>query len=119
MSALASKTVIGEAKCHCCGKRVEVKANKNGNAYYFCPWSDETGQPCSHHERWGKSKSRKFVEVYLAGKQMAVVAPQTAPEAANLDRPPRPKLVAAPKPAPEPAKTPEKSPTGTYEDYLS
>lgn len=120
MSAqIAPQTVVAAGKCSCCGKTVQVKLNKNGNAYYFCPWADEYEQPCSHHERWGKGKSRKFADAFLNGKQVAAIPNgrqagpiRTAP-AANQPTPP------APKPTPEPAQKPERKLTGTYEDYLS
>lgn len=116
MSALpAPATVVSAAKCSCCGKSVEVKLNKNRNAYYYCPWSDEYGNPCSHHERWGKSASRKFVEAYLAGKQVAPAQPVKTPVAANIPTAPKPKLVQSAPDTPKPA---QKQPTGTYEDYL-
>lgn len=119
MSArIAAQTVVAAGKCACCGGHVEVKLNKNGNAYYFCTGVDEYGQFCSHHERWGKGKSIKFAQAYLAGKAPATMAANTpaAPiatkPAANQPTPP------APKPTPEAAQKPKREPTGTYEDYV-
>ena len=110
-SIIPKETVIAHGKCGCCKKTVEIKANKNGNAYYFCPWSNDEGENCSHHERWGRAYSRKLRQAYLAGAKPAappVRKPVEAVEAApaNDDTPPKP------------AQTPENPGKGTYLEYV-
>lgn len=119
-AAVAPQTVVAKGKCACCGGFVEIKLNKNGNAYYFCTGVDEYDQFCSHHQRWGKSQSRKFAQAYLAGKSPATMS-ATAPSgpiatkpAANMPTPPKPA-----QPAQKPAQMPQKRATGTFEDYLT
>lgn len=83
MPNLPAKTHVADGSCGCCGKSVKILLNKNGNAYYFCGWSDN-GQQCSHHERWGKAASQKFQRDYLENRKSANdnSAPQP-PETAN------------------------------------
>lgn len=65
MPNLPKGTEVAEGKCAECGKPVVVTLNKNGNAYYYCRNVDERGQPCSHHERWGKAASQRMQRAYL------------------------------------------------------
>lgn len=59
---MADNPVIGHAKCHDCGGKVEVKAQKGGtgNAYYMCGNQRDDGQWCNAHARWGGASSRKM-----------------------------------------------------------
>lgn len=59
---MADNPVIGHAKCHDCGGRVEVKAFKggSGNCYYFCGNLRDDGEFCHGHARWGGAASRKM-----------------------------------------------------------
>lgn len=65
MPNLPPKTEIGRIACGACGKSVVVRLNKNGNAYYFCNHSDDDGQSCAHHQRWGKVASQQMQRAYL------------------------------------------------------
>ncbi len=54
---VAQGTVLATADCECCGTRVQIKANKNGGAYYYCGGADEQGTSCCHSQRWGQRVS--------------------------------------------------------------
>lgn len=69
MPNLPAKTVVASCSCSDCGKPVQVVLNKNGNGYYFCPWTDESGERCNHQERWGKASSQQMQRDYLAHKE--------------------------------------------------
>ena len=58
-------TVIAHLECGGCGKSVGVKLNKNLIGYYYCPHTTDTGQPCAHHERWGREDSAAMTREYL------------------------------------------------------
>lgn len=77
---MAENPIIGKAKCHACGKPVQVKAFKGGtgNAYYFCGNIRDDGEFCHGHARWGGPDSRKM-------KAQAAVAERKAPKPANDD----------------------------------
>ena len=72
------ETVIATVKCRSCGKSCNVLTNKNGNGYYYCGWSDEMGQPCNHHERWGRGASAKMRAKFM----------ENLPKPANRNEPP-------------------------------
>jgi len=69
MPNLPAQTVVAECPCSACGKPVKVKLNKNGMAYYYCHWSLDTGDTCSHHQKWGKAHSQELQRRYLASKE--------------------------------------------------
>ncbi|MBO6603848.1 hypothetical protein [Rhodophyticola sp.] len=77
------ETVIKRCGCAGCGKQVQVKLNKNGCAYYYCPWADETGDPCNHQQRWGKAASAKMIAAYEAGGDDPAPRPAPEPEPAE------------------------------------
>lgn len=89
---MAEREVIGRGSCSACGKAVQIKANKNGNAYYYCGNVDDYGDLCSHSERWGKPGTAKLRRKF-----------QTEPET-------------LPKPTPD---APNLRQAGTYEEYLT
>lgn len=59
-----AQTVIAQASCECCGGGVQIKANKNGGAYYFCHHADEQGVSCCHSQRWGQRVSWALRKAY-------------------------------------------------------
>lgn len=61
-------TVIAHVECGGCGKRVNVTLNVNSIAYYFCSHVNDSGQPCAHHERWGREDSNRMIDQYMAAK---------------------------------------------------
>jgi len=95
MPNLAPKTQVAECSCGNCGKSVSVLLTKNGHAYYFCPWPDGDGNPCSHHERWGKAASQKMQRDYLATRKGGRNAADQ-PAAANRNHGPAANIDAAP-----------------------
>jgi hypothetical protein len=71
MPNLESGTVVKtDHACGDCGKPVKVKLNKNGNAYYFCPWTNPDGEPCRHQTRWGRVSSQKMQRDYLEARKI-------------------------------------------------
>lgn len=75
MANLDPGTVVKRCMCAACRNDVDVKLNKNGMAYYYCPHG-----LCSHHQRWGRSDSAEFQREFLAKR------------AANTNAAPRQKL---------------------------
>ncbi len=80
------ETVIQTRECPDCGHSVDVKCNKNRNAYYFCDW-------CAGHRRWGRDESAKMREHYRKTRKAAA-----APER---------NIVTKPKPIEQPKETPQ------------
>ena len=116
MPNLAARTHVADGSCGGCGKTVHIILNKNGNAYYFCSWSNDHGQPCSHHERWGKAHSQKFQNDYLKARAANVTsAPKTADSADET----APAIAANDNRAPETATDPGKSAGGSLYDQLT
>lgn len=52
---MSDRPIIANGDCGDCGGAVEIKLNKNGNAYYYCSM-------CLHSERWGKSGTKKIMD---------------------------------------------------------
>ncbi len=69
MPNLAPGTIVANGECGCCAKPVKIKLNKNGTAYYFCPWVDDEGERCNHQQRWGRTVSQKMQRDYLAARK--------------------------------------------------
>lgn len=65
MPNLASGTIVHVKACPNCGGNVHIKLNKNGNAYFYCNGSDGAGDPCSHHERYGKAASQRLQVAFI------------------------------------------------------
>lgn len=60
----AQGTVLARATCECCGGTVQIKANKNGGAYYYCGHADDQGTACCHSQRWGQRVSWALRKAY-------------------------------------------------------
>lgn len=69
MPNLSAKTHVADGECHCCGKPVKILLNKNGHAYYFCGWINETGNQCNGHARWGYDASQQMQRDYLDARK--------------------------------------------------
>lgn len=54
-------TVIGHAKCSCCGSMQEVKVNKNGRAYFFCRGASPNGDLCNAEHKLSPFTSAQMV----------------------------------------------------------
>ena len=65
MANLAAGTIVHRKACPNCDGQVHIKLNKNGNAYFYCNGQDETGAPCSHHERYGKAASQRLQLAFI------------------------------------------------------
>ncbi|WP_323006777.1 hypothetical protein [Pseudorhodobacter sp.] len=65
MANLAVGTIVHKKPCPNCAGDVYIKLNKNGNAYFYCNGSDESGKPCSHHERYGKAASQRLQLAFI------------------------------------------------------
>lgn len=50
---ISEKQVIAKGKCFACNKPVDLKVNKKGGVYYFCPHVSQDGKWCSDHHKWG------------------------------------------------------------------
>jgi hypothetical protein len=66
MPNLEAGTIVAALACPNCKNDVELKLNKNGNAYYFCNHSEGAGIPCSQHGRYGRAASQRFQRDYIA-----------------------------------------------------
>ncbi len=97
----------GRGACNCCGKAVDVYANKNGMAYYNCG-------PCGFR---GQHMNRRTSDAAIA-RLDAEGTPDDGPPAPPAAAPvtsaaPAPKKAPAPAPAlakPSPAPTPARKP---------
>jgi hypothetical protein len=70
MATVDPGTVIEIGTCSGCGKPVEIKANKNQIAYYFCIPNDRNdGVGCSHHEKWGRVASNTKLRAFWDAKR--------------------------------------------------
>ena len=79
MPNLEKGTVVAKSKCSCCGKPVNIKLNKNGTAYYFCPWVDDAGERCNSQRRWGRTISQQMQRDYLKARAQNVEATNGQP----------------------------------------
>lgn len=64
MSDGTERPILGIDKCGCCGMPVQIKLNKNRNAYYFCGHQNEQGENCAHQVRWGKPYTAKLIRKF-------------------------------------------------------
>lgn len=86
-------TVLARTSCACCDGTVQIKANKNGTAYYNCSGADDQGTPCSHQQRWGQRVSWHLRKAFREnGEQplkvrLPLMVGGKAPVAANENRP--------------------------------
>ncbi len=70
MPNLPKGTHVADCECFTCGKPVKVKLNKNGTAYYFCPWVNvETGNRCNDQHRFGVDESQAMQRDYIATRK--------------------------------------------------
>ncbi|NVK16715.1 MAG: hypothetical protein HWE35_21290 [Rhodobacteraceae bacterium] len=103
----AQGTVLARATCECCGGAVQIKANKNGGAYYYCGHADDQGTQCCHSQRWGQRISWALRKAYREAGETPVKAtlplkigrsevPAAAAKPANADNPPADNIDAAP-----------------------
>lgn len=98
LAPVAQFEPLAVSSCPCCGGRVVIKANKNGNAYFNCNNSDgESGHNCAHREQWGQKVSAELRQMFHdnGGKRSVVKLPlrpgkvvQFNPQAANENRAP-------------------------------
>lgn len=97
------QTLLHVGKCHDCGGPVQWMTSKSGAVYYNCYNSNDQGQPCQSHHRFGGYKSRDLRRAYLvkAGKLQSVKMAAPKPEdAANTNRPNIAAVSEQPKPQP-------------------
>ncbi|PRZ47997.1 zinc ribbon domain-containing protein [Tritonibacter scottomollicae] len=101
---VAPQTTLGRAFCECCGGSVQIRANKNGGAYYYCGHADDQGVQCCHSQRWGQRVSFALRKAFREageqplkvrlplkignGKAPAVANEDTAPPANENTAPP-------------------------------
>lgn len=84
-------TAIARHKCSNCGEPVQVLANKNLIAYYYCHGVDTKGgepRPCSHHEKWGRAASQRMIDRYLTKSQPPQKAAHDVKPAPDQERAP-------------------------------
>lgn len=104
---VAPQTVLARANCECCGGVVQIKANKNLGAYYYCGHADDQGVNCCHSQRWGQRVSWALRKAYRDAGETPVKAtlplkigrtevPAAAAKPANVDTPPAENIDAAP-----------------------
>jgi hypothetical protein len=87
MPNLEAGTIVAAQSCPNCKNDVELKLNKNGNAYYFCNHSEGVGVPCSQHGRYGRAASQRFQRDYIA-KMRKKQGPKINDEPANENNAP-------------------------------
>lgn len=101
------QTVLARASCECCGGPVQIKANKNLGAYYFCAGADDQGTACCHQQRWGQRISWALRKAFREAGETPVKAtlplkigrseiPAAIAKPANDDNPPADNTNAAP-----------------------
>jgi len=94
MPNLDAKTHVATVKCADCGKDgCRVMLNKNGMAYYFCPWTHSDGERCNHKQQWGRKSSQALQKAYIENSRQPLTgtpANDNHTPAKPVDKDPKP-----------------------------
>lgn len=111
---------IGHIECSVCGHPdAEVKPDKNGHAFIFCP--DCAAQTFTRNEYRDRHLRRRMrpVTVTVTGQDEPPAPPAAAPVTAPKPAAPAPAPAPEKKPAPNPTPAPAKKPGGWLQPLLA